>query len=201
MPRNHLLHLNTRAFTLIELLIVIAIILILIGIALPNFLEAQTRAKVVRESSDMKSLATAIESLRLERGVLLVDYWDDDNMQIVQARFRGGPMYPSPSFKACCSWHRGDWRGGTSGLFTPLTTPVKYMSTVPPDPFFIDGDKSLITEDIKKPVSYMYIDREAADMKLSKSDYLVSLDAGDPMDRIAHLEPGWCLLSVRMPIF
>ncbi|MBW7937580.1 MAG: prepilin-type N-terminal cleavage/methylation domain-containing protein, partial [Candidatus Omnitrophica bacterium] len=34
-------------FTLIELLIVIAIILILISIALPNFLEAQMRAKVV----------------------------------------------------------------------------------------------------------------------------------------------------------
>ncbi|MBE7490114.1 prepilin-type N-terminal cleavage/methylation domain-containing protein [bacterium] len=33
-------------FTLIELLIVIAIILILISIALPNFLEAQLRAKV-----------------------------------------------------------------------------------------------------------------------------------------------------------
>ncbi|MBK7496274.1 MAG: prepilin-type N-terminal cleavage/methylation domain-containing protein [Candidatus Omnitrophica bacterium] len=37
--------LNTRGFTLIELLIVIAIILILIGIALPNFLEAQVRAR------------------------------------------------------------------------------------------------------------------------------------------------------------
>ncbi len=33
-------------FTLIELLIVIAIILILIAIALPNFMEAQMRAKV-----------------------------------------------------------------------------------------------------------------------------------------------------------
>ena len=49
-------------FTLIELLIVIAIILILIAIALPNFLAAQLRARVVRLRGDMRALATAQEA-------------------------------------------------------------------------------------------------------------------------------------------
>ncbi len=47
-----------KGFTLIELLIVIAIILILISIALPNFLEAQLRAKVTRVKAELKTLET-----------------------------------------------------------------------------------------------------------------------------------------------
>jgi prepilin-type N-terminal cleavage/methylation domain-containing protein len=50
------------AFTLIELLIVVAIIAILAAIAVPNFLEAQTRSKVSRAKSDMRSLDTAINA-------------------------------------------------------------------------------------------------------------------------------------------
>lgn len=55
-----------RAFTLIELLIVVAIIAILAAIAVPNFLEAQTRAKVSRVKSDLRTITTAIQSYAVD---------------------------------------------------------------------------------------------------------------------------------------
>jgi len=56
------------AFTLIELLIVVAIIGILAAIAVPNFLNAQIRAKVARVNGDFKTMATALEMYKLDNG-------------------------------------------------------------------------------------------------------------------------------------
>ncbi|MBN2326851.1 MAG: prepilin-type N-terminal cleavage/methylation domain-containing protein, partial [Candidatus Omnitrophica bacterium] len=55
-----------KGFTLIELLIVVAIIGILAAIAVPNFLNAQVRAKVSRAQSEMKGLKTALESFFID---------------------------------------------------------------------------------------------------------------------------------------
>lgn len=58
---------HRKGFTLIELLIVVAIIGILAAIAVPNFLNAQTRAKIARAQSDQRSIGTALEMYRLDK--------------------------------------------------------------------------------------------------------------------------------------
>ncbi|MEQ8819183.1 MAG: prepilin-type N-terminal cleavage/methylation domain-containing protein [Sumerlaeia bacterium] len=101
---------TSRAFTLIELLITVAIIAILAAIAVPNFLEAQTRAKVSRAQADMRSIGTALETFRVD--------WN-----------RYPPEYVPNGFGI-----KNDDLPNMLRL-VPLTTPISYMTSVPRDPF------------------------------------------------------------------
>jgi prepilin-type N-terminal cleavage/methylation domain-containing protein len=97
---------NRKGFTLIELLIVVAIIAILAMIAVPNFLEAQIRAKVTRVRTDFRNLLVAMEAYRV----------DNNN-------------YP-PDGNIGTSWYT-DYR-----VQCMLTSPIAYITSVPVNPFF-----------------------------------------------------------------
>lgn len=120
-----------RGFTLIELLIVVAIIAILAAIAVPNFLEAQVRAKVSRVKSDQRSIATALESYR-------VDYTN----------------YPNPNFPGL---YPDTGRHHYIQYIPALTTPVSYITSVDlRDPFTINRDSLPFTVDPDFIGSYWY---------------------------------------------
>jgi prepilin-type N-terminal cleavage/methylation domain-containing protein len=57
-----------KGFTLIELMIVIAIIIILAAIAIPNYLRMTDRARRSRVAGDFTSLATACEAYQVDWG-------------------------------------------------------------------------------------------------------------------------------------
>jgi prepilin-type N-terminal cleavage/methylation domain-containing protein len=60
--------LKRKGFTLIELMVVIAIIIILAAIAIPNYLNMTARAKKSRVQSDMATIATALETYKTDWG-------------------------------------------------------------------------------------------------------------------------------------
>ncbi len=94
-----------------------AIIAILAAIAVPNFLEAQTRARTSRCVSDMRSLALAVEV-----------YQNDYSQYPPYGRIssEGVEQFPATS---------NSMTDRMSFIGPQVTTPIAYISAVPLDPF------------------------------------------------------------------
>jgi len=110
---------------LIELLIVVAIIAILAAIAVPNFLEAQTRAKVSRVYTDMRSVNVAMEMYHVDnnRYMPALSRRDIDGQNETPTYLWGISLF--------IEWNNGT----TAGNGDYLTTPIAYLSSIPKDPF------------------------------------------------------------------
>lgn len=125
---------NRSAFTLIELLIVVAIIGILAAIAVPNFLNAQMKARIANAEADMKTLTTSLEMYRLDNN--MYPPWIDEG---------------------------GTARNPVNRRFIPLTTPISYLASVPQDPFVFGAGNARVDDSQHVAyVTYDYIDAWSA---------------------------------------
>lgn len=107
---------SRRAFSLIELLLVAAILSILSSIAVVNYSEAGTRARAAAARSDMRTLATALESYRVD--------FDDypENLAVPPGVVAGTSPPRAPGF-------------GVNVVPPSITTPIAYLTLRPLDPF------------------------------------------------------------------
>ena len=113
---------HRSAFTLIELLVVVVIIAILAAIALPNFLDAQARAKAARARADIRTIVTALETYRVDHNGYPSYHYSSSSSPLLE--FHIGGVVPSFGVPD------PNWKGRN-----PLTTPVAYVTKFPDDPF------------------------------------------------------------------
>ncbi len=146
---------DRRGFTLIELLIVVAIIAILAAIAVPNFLEAQTRAKVSRVKADLRTLVTGLESYRVDHNRYPEGSDNPAKWDPAYAAFFG-PL--ATGYYTLASRQPGTAIAGRD--FATLTTPVAYLTSVLSDPF---------AEQKGARITYQY-----RDAKATKNGFIVT---------------------------
>lgn len=90
---------SEKGFTLIELMIVVAIIGILAAIAIPNFMNYQCKAKQAEAKSNLGSVRTALEAYRAEHDTYVIKDSEGEELEgeeaIVAAGFTptGTPRY------------------------------------------------------------------------------------------------------------
>lgn len=142
--------LKSSGFTLIELLIVIAIILILIAIALPNFLEAQVRARVSNAKGALRAVEFAFNAHLLDYGCLPADF-NDDSAVMQKCRTRGnlfgqgGPcsLQADTNFATDggLTFDKPDMRSRfyANNMHCPITTPIPYLPAASTYDIFGDG--------------------------------------------------------------
>ena len=119
-----------KGFTLIELLIVVAIIGILAAIAVPNFLNAQVRAKVSRAQAEERELSTALEEFFIDNN----SYPPLTNLdRMISRQYNDNPGNIDSA--------RIEIGRGSRARRIYLTTPISYMSNIPFDPFRGSGNE------------------------------------------------------------
>jgi prepilin-type N-terminal cleavage/methylation domain-containing protein len=109
---------NRGGFTLVEIMIVVAIIALLAAIAVPNFLRARKRSQATRILEDLRMIDSAIDQYAIETnkasGATVV--WADIQSYLKQ----GTQLYTSGG---------ADMLGNTFGSFSVDTIPVVPSST------------------------------------------------------------------------
>ncbi len=114
-------HGGQRGFTLIELMIVVAVISILAGLALSLYWNLQARVRISRAQADVRTLASATTTFLAHVGTLPVALTDLTVSTANPQGFQAGPFLPSLPV-APAGWASYNYAGSLNGTFTVSTS-------------------------------------------------------------------------------
>jgi general secretion pathway protein G len=122
---------NQRGFTLVELMIVVAIIGILTAIAFPLYANIQARARVAKAQADARTLASAVVVYSAHTG-LLPNALDDLSITVADPNSGvvAGP-FVNPIPNPPQGWVAYDYVSAADGTFTITTSGDSATVSVP----------------------------------------------------------------------